>query len=62
MSANRSKEECIKGLKCCTSLDLDDDVDYCELCPYKEYSIGGKQYKNTNCDDELMKDAIEYLI
>ena len=54
--ANLSKEEVIQGLKCCI-----EEEGKCNECAYSCYAIGGNKFKGTNCDTELMKDAIEYL-
>jgi len=53
----RTKDDVIKALKICTgggNLNCDD-------CPYKVYSLGGDEFKGTNCDEELMKDALILL-
>lgn len=55
--AIKSKEECMEGLRMCS---MGDDKD-CDACPYGEYAYYGKEYKGTNCDEEMMKDALEYL-
>ena len=59
--ANKTKDDVIKALKICSSLDNDEENEGCEECPYKDFALGERAYKGTNCDDELMKDAIEYL-
>lgn len=56
--AIKSKEECMEGLRMCSMGDDDKD---CDACPYGEYAYYGKEYKGTNCDEEMMKDALEYL-
>lgn len=58
--ANSIKNECIKGLEICSSLD-DEENKGCDICPYQDYALGGKYYKGTNCSVELMKDSLEYL-
>lgn len=59
--ANKPKDDVIKALKICSSLDDNEENEDCEECPYKDFALGESAYKGTNCDDELMKDAIEYL-
>lgn len=54
--ANFSKEDVIKGLSCCM-----EEEGKCDECAYVIYAVGGSKFKGTNCDVELMKDAIEYL-
>lgn len=34
---------------------------YCDDCPYQCYAYGYEDYRGTNCDIELMKDALELL-
>ena len=58
--ANKSKKECMESLKICTTND-ENECKECDICPYGIYAIGEKEYKGTNCDEELMKDALEYL-
>lgn len=56
----QTKNDVITALKICSSSDENGCLD-CEECPYKNYSWGGTLYKGTNCDEELMKDVLEYL-
>jgi hypothetical protein len=59
----KSKKECIKALRICSLGDKKQDNGVsCEDCPYKSYSYKGKNYQGTNCDEEMMKDALEYLL
>ena len=54
------KSDLIKGLEIC-SADIDDvDMD-CDNCPYKKYGYGESEYIGTNCDIEIMRDALKYL-
>ena len=57
----RTKEDVIKGLKICTCRDTAASNLCCDYCPYKVYSLGGDEFKGTNCDEELMKDALILL-
>lgn len=52
--AEKSKDEVIKALKICSLGDKKKQYNCsCDECPY--------QFKGTNCDEEMMKDALEYL-
>lgn len=60
--AEKSKDEVIKALKICS---LGDDKAKhnlsCDECPYRKYAFNKSEYKGTNCDEEMLKDALEYL-
>jgi hypothetical protein len=59
----KSKEECIKALRICSLGDRkQDNGASCEECPYKSYAHNEENYRGTNCDEEMMKDALEYLL
>ena len=58
--AKQSREEVIKSLKNC--LEYQNKPGHCDNCPYKCYAYEGELYEETNCDEELMRDALEYLL
>lgn len=60
--ANKSKEEMMKALHACSLGDKKEKFGFsCRNCPYNIYAFGAIEYKGTNCNEELMKDALEYL-
>lgn len=60
--ANKSKEDVKKALKICSLGDKKAEQGFsCTQCPYKQYAYNSPEYKGTNCDEELMKDLLEYL-
>jgi len=60
--AIKSREEIIKGLELCSLGNKKKKMDVsCDDCPYQPYAYGEPLYKGTNCDEELMKDALEYI-
>lgn len=59
---NKSKEDVIKALKICSLGDKKHELGYsCKECPYEDYSYNMPKYKGTNCNEEMMKDVLEYL-
>lgn len=59
----KSKQDVIKALKICSLGDKKREHNCsCEACPYRKYAYNESEYKGTNCDEELMKDVLEYLI
>ena len=59
--ANKSKSDVIRALKICSLGDKKKKEQSCKNCPYQNYAYNKQEYKGTNCDEELMKDALEYL-
>lgn len=60
--AEKSKDDVIKALKICSLGDKKEEHNYsCDECPYKEYAFNEPEYKGTNCDEEMMKDVLEYF-
>lgn len=60
--AEKSKEDVIKALKICSLGDKKFKHNCsCSDCPYKQYAYGAPAYKGTNCNEEMMKDALEYF-
>lgn len=58
----KSKNDVIKALKICSLGDKKAEYNCsCDECPYLNYAYGNSEYKGTNCDEEMMKDALEYL-
>lgn len=56
--AEKSKDEVIKALKICSLGDKKKQYN----CSCDEwYAFNESEYKGTNCDEEMMKDALEYL-
>ena len=49
--AEKSKDEVIKAKHNLS----------CDECPYRKYAFNESEYKGTNCDEEMLKDALEYL-
>lgn len=60
--ANKSKEELKKAVWICSLGDkrAENNVS-CHECPYRSYAYNEKDYKGTNCDEEMLKDVLEYL-
>ena len=59
--AEKSKDDVIKALKICSLGDKKFMHNCsCSDCPYKQYTYGAPAYKGTNCNEEMMKDALEY--
>jgi hypothetical protein len=58
----KSKEECMEALRICSLGDkkVENGVT-CDECPYKSFAYNAEDYHGTNCDEEMMKDALEYL-
>lgn len=54
------KSDLIKGLEICSADPDAVDMD-CDNCPYKKYAYGESEYRGTNCDTEIMRDALKYL-
>ena len=60
--AEKSKDKVIKALKICSLGDKKAEYNCsCNECPYQIYAYGNLAYKGTNCNEEMMKDALEYL-
>ena len=60
--ANKSKEDVINPLKICSLGDRKHESGFsCSECPYEKYAYNMPEYKGTNCDEEMMKDALEYF-
>ena len=60
--AEKSKDDVIRALKICSLGDRKEELHCsCDECPYRIYAFKGSSYKGTNCDEEMMKDALEYL-
>lgn len=60
--ANKSRSDALKALEICSLGDKKQEHGYsCDDCAYAEYAYGTQGYRGTNCDEELMKDALEYL-
>lgn len=60
--ANKSKEDTKTALKICSLGDKKWEYGRsCKECPYEAYAYNMPEYKGTNCDEELMKDVLEYL-
>lgn len=60
--AKKSKANIIKALRICSLGDKKEEYDCsCDDCPYKDYAFEEPEYKGTNCDEEMMKDALKYL-
>ena len=51
-----NREKVMKGLECCSALNIDDGSDRCEECPYNEISIFVH-----DCRAVLSADALELL-
>jgi len=60
--ASKSKEDCIRALKICSLGNRKKEHNVsCNECPYMTYAYTEEGYKGTNCDEEMMKDILEYL-
>lgn len=46
---------------CINNIGVNEDIAYCEACPYSQYARNVEANINTNCDVELMKDVLYYL-
>lgn len=46
---------------CINNIGINEDITYCEACPYSQYARNAEANINTNCDVELMKDVLYYL-
>ena len=59
---NVKRPEVIKALKICSLGDKKKQYNCsCDECPYQLYAFNESESKGTNCDEEMMKDALEYL-
>lgn len=58
----KSREDVIKALNICSLGDKKAEHNCsCKDCPYEVYAYKMPEYKGTNCDEEMMKDALELL-